>query len=186
MRFVQTPLPGAVVIEPDVFRDDRGFFLETYQARRFAENGIREPFVQHNHSKSAKGTLRGLHAQTRHPQGKLIRVLAGEVFDVVVDIRRGSPTYKKWTGLILSSANFKMFYVPPGFAHGFYTLSDTAEMEYKVTDFYDPSGELRLLWNDPEIGIQWPGQDPILSPKDRDAQPLAALEPVLPLYQPVG
>src|SRR5262249_14933554 len=131
MEFQETPLPGVVVIEPKVFRDNRGLFFETYQARSFGENGITAPFVQDNQSKSTKGTLRGLHAQIKRPQGKLIRVISGEVLDVAVDIRRGSPTYKKWFSVALSAENFKMCYVPPGYAHGFYTLSDTAEMIYK-------------------------------------------------------
>ncbi|MFA5974956.1 MAG: dTDP-4-dehydrorhamnose 3,5-epimerase [Elusimicrobiota bacterium] len=185
MKFIKTPLPGVILIDPHVFSDSRGFFFETYRASLFAENGIPDPFVQHNHSKSSKGTLRGLHAQLKHPQGKLVRVLAGEIYDVAVDVRRGSPTYKKWFALTLSSDNFKMLYIPPGYAHGFYTLSDIAEVEYKVTDFYDPDSELRLLWNDPQINIQWPGQQPVLSAKDAAAQSLAALEPFLPVYTTV-
>jgi dTDP-4-dehydrorhamnose 3,5-epimerase len=182
MKFIPTSLPGVVIIEPQIFKDNRGFFLESYQARRFTENGIPETFVQHNHSKSSKDTLRGLHAQSRHPQGKLIRVLSGEIFDVVVDIRRGSPTYKKWLGLPLTAETFKMIYVPAGYAHGFYTLSETAEVEYKTTDYYDPSGELRILWNDPDLAIAWPGKHPVLSEKDRTASSLKQMEPQFPVY----
>jgi dTDP-4-dehydrorhamnose 3,5-epimerase len=182
MKFQQTELPGVVVIEPDVYRDDRGFFLETYHARKYAEAGIPARFVQDNHSRSARGTVRGLHAQRRRPQGKLVRVLQGEIFDVVVDIRRGSPTFGRWIGVDLSAENFRQCYVPPNFAHGFCVLSDWAEFEYKCTDFYDPAEEIRLLWSDPDIGITWPVRTPLLSDKDRAAQPLATLMDVLPVY----
>lgn len=182
MQFVRTELSGVIVIEPDVYRDDRGFFLETYHARKYAEGGVAATFVQDNHSRSVRGTVRGLHAQRSLPQGKLVRVVQGEIFDVVVDVRRGSPTFARWIGVTLSAANFRQCYVPPNFAHGFCVLSDTAELEYKCTDFYDPSDEIRLLWNDPDIGIAWPVRAPLLSDKDRAAQPLAALMDILPNY----
>ena len=166
MKFIPTSLKEVILIEPDLHRDARGFFLESYRRDRYAAQGIAALFVQDNHSASQRGTLRGLHAQLRKPQGKLIRVVRGEIFDVAVDIRRGSPTYRQWVGMLLSAENFKQCYIPPGFAHGFYTLSETAEMEYKCTDYYDPGGELHLLWNDPDLGIDWGLKDPILSPKD--------------------
>lgn len=172
MRFVPAPLEGVVVIEPEVHRDPRGFFLESYHARKFREGGIEAVFVQDNHSRSIRGTLRGLHAQRKHPQGKLVRAIQGEVFDVAVDIRPGSATLGKWTSVVLSSENFRLVYIPPGFAHGFCVLSDEAQVEYKCTDFYVPGDEITIAWNDPEIGIAWPVHDPILSPKDRDAPPL--------------
>lgn len=183
MKFINTKLPGVIVIEPDVHRDPRGFFLETYHRKKYAEGGIPGPFVQDNHSKSTRGILRGLHAQVARPQGKLIRVLQGEVFDVAVDIRKGSPTFAQWVGQTLSSDNFKQIYVPPGFAHGFAVISDSAEVEYKCTELYDPSDELRLIWNDPQINIQWPIKDPILSEKDLAGQTLQALANHLPLYR---
>jgi len=185
MKVLQTELPGVLVIEPDVYRDDRGFFLESYHAEKYAEAGIAGPFVQDNHSRSARGTVRGLHAQRRRPQGKLVRVLQGEIFDVVVDIRRGSPTFGRWVGIKLTAENFLQCYIPPNFAHGFCALSDWVEFEYKCTDFYDPTDEIRLLWNDPDIGIAWPVSAPVLSAKDRAAQPLAALTHMLPTYGPV-
>ena len=169
MRFLPTDLEGVIVVEPEVHCDDRGFFLETYHALKFREGGIRATFVQDNHSRSARGTIRGLHAQRLHPQGKLVRVVEGEVFDVAVDIRPGSITLGRWVGITLSAENFRLFYVPPGFAHGFCVLSDQAQVEYKCTEVYVPSDEIVILWNDPDIGIQWPIQDPVLSPKDRTA-----------------
>jgi dTDP-4-dehydrorhamnose 3,5-epimerase len=183
MRFVPTELSGVLVIEPDVYRDERGFFLETYHAQKYAAAGIPATFVQDNHSGSARNTVRGLHAQRRRPQGKLIRVLQGEIFDVTVDIRRGSPTFGRWLGVELSAQNFRQCYIPPGFAHAFCVLSDWAEFEYKCTDFYDPSDEIQLLWNDPDIGIRWPVRDPLLSDKDRTARPLAEIMDELPVYQ---
>jgi len=183
MKFLPTELPEVIVIEPDVFRDDRGFFLETYHAQKYADAGIPGPFVQDNQSRSVRGTLRGMHAQDRRPQGKLIRVLQGEIFDVAVDIRRGSPTFRRWMSVILSADNFRQCYVPPGFAHGFVVTSDHAEVEYKCTDLYDPGGELRILWNDPEIGIRWPISQPLVSPKDAGGQRLADVTERLPLYQ---
>ena len=182
MKVWPTDLPGVMVIEPDVYRDDRGFFLESYHARNYAEAGIPGTFVQDNHSRSGRGSVRGLHAQRRRPQGKLVRVLLGEIFDVVVDIRRGSPTFGRWVGVNLSADNFLQCYVPPNFAHGFCAISDWVEIEYKCTDFYDPADEIRLLWDDPDIGIVWPVSTPLLSDKDRAAQPLAALMDLLPAY----
>lgn len=183
MRFLPTELPEVIVVEPDVFRDDRGFFLETYHAQKYADAGILGPFVQDNQSRSVRGTLRGMHAQDRRPQGKLIRVLQGEIFDVAVDIRRGSPTFRRWVSVILSADNFRQCYIPPGFAHGFVVTSNHAEVEYKCTDLYDPAGELRILWNDAEIGIRWPISQPLVSPKDAAGQRLADVTERLPLYE---
>ncbi len=166
MNFINTDLPGVLIIEPEVFRDDRGFFYENYHKEKFLNGGLSVDFVQDNHSRSVKGTLRGLHLQLQRPQGKLIRVVRGEIFDVAVDVRLGSHTYKKWVGVRLSESNFRMLYVPPGFAHGFYVVSDVAEVEYKCTSFYDKADEAGVIWNDPEIAIQWPGSSPLLSPKD--------------------
>jgi dTDP-4-dehydrorhamnose 3,5-epimerase len=181
MKFMGTDLDGVVVIEPDVFKDPRGFFLETYHQRKYRE-GCVGPFVQDNHSRSTRGTIRGLHAQRVHPQGKLIRVLQGAIFDVVVDIRVGSPAFRRWMKIELSSDNFLQCYVPPGFAHGFCVLSEAAEVEYKCTDFYDPSDELRIMWNDPAIGVRWPVAQPLLSAKDSDAHTLDDLMQLLPHY----
>lgn len=183
MRVIETELPGVVVIEPEVHKDERGFFLETFHGERYRRHGLPEVFVQDNHSRSVRGTLRGLHAQLRRPQGKLVRVVAGEVWDVAVDIRVGSPTFRRWVAVVLSAGNFRELYVPPGFAHGFCVLSEVAEVEYKCTDYYDPEGELRLAWNDPELAIPWPVRDPILSAKDRAARTLRELHSVLPRYQ---
>ncbi|WP_240207223.1 dTDP-4-dehydrorhamnose 3,5-epimerase [Vibrio sp. CyArs1] len=167
MKIIETSIPDLKIIEPKVFGDERGFFLETFQATRYQEViGNDLNFVQDNHSRSSKNVLRGLHFQKTKPQGKLVRVVRGEVFDVAVDIRKGSPTYGKWEGVILSEQNKKQFWVPPGFAHGFVVLSGTADFEYKCTDFYDPSDEGSLIWNDPDIGIEWPCDSPILSCKD--------------------
>jgi dTDP-4-dehydrorhamnose 3,5-epimerase len=183
-KITQTPLPGVLLIEPQLYRDSRGFFFESYNQKVYAAAGLIERFVQDNHSRSERGTLRGMHAQFSHPQGKLIRVLAGEIFDVVIDIRKGSPTFKKWYSVNLSSENFLQCYIPPGFAHGFCVLSETTEVEYKVTDYYDPTDELHLIWNDPEIGIEWPIKDPILSPKDRAGVLLKDIAHRLPVYIP--
>jgi dTDP-4-dehydrorhamnose 3,5-epimerase len=186
MKFLATELTGVIVIEPDVYKDDRGFLLETYHKLKYIAGGVEAAFVQDNHSRSMRGTLRGLHAQRRRPQGKLVRVLQGEIFDVAVDIRRGSPTFRHWLGLTLSAENFRQLYVPPDFAHGFCVTSDWAEFEYKCTDFYDPADEIRLLWNDPDLRIEWPVNAPLLSEKDRAAQPLAVLMDRLPAYRPDG
>ena len=183
MKFTETDLPGVILIEPTVHKDERGFLLETYQAERYAEGGIDARFVQDNHSRSLRGTLRGLHMQTARPQGKLCRVIVGEVFDVGVDVRRGSPTFGQHTAVILSAENFRQLWVPPGFAHGFLVLSETAEFEYKCTDFYDPGGELVVAWNDPEIGIAWPLSDPILSERDRVAARLSEVADRLPVWK---
>jgi dTDP-4-dehydrorhamnose 3,5-epimerase len=168
MKVIKTDVAGAVIIEPKVFGDERGFFLETFQAERYKElAGIELDFVQDNHSRSAKNVLRGLHFQKTRPQGKLVRVVRGEVFDVAVDIRKGSPTYGQWAGVYLTEENKRQFWVPPGLAHGFVVLSDVADFEYKCTDYYDPSDEGCLIWNDPTVAIEWPeGIEPILSGKD--------------------
>lgn len=176
MRVTPTALPGVVIIEPVVHRDARGFFFESYHAPRYREAGIDVTFVQDNHSRSTRGTLRGLHWQAgEHPQAKLVRVLNGEIFDVAVDIRPDSPTFGRWVGVHLSSDNFRQLFVPIGFAHGFCVLSETADVEYKVSDIYHPPSERGVMWNDPAIGIDWPIRDPILSPRDREHPPLAAL-----------
>lgn len=182
MKFLSTELPGVLIIEPDVHRDPRGFFLESYHLQKYREGGISLPFVQDNHSYSIRGAIRGLHAQLRRPQGKLLRVLEGEVFDVAVDIRKGSPTFGRWVGINLSSENFRQCYVPPGFAHGFAVLSSSAQLEYKCTDYYDPSDEIGVLWNDPEIGVVWPVENPILSGKDLRAPRLREIADKLPIY----
>lgn len=173
MNFIPTALPNVIIVEPDIFRDERGFFLETFSRAKYARGGIDCEFVQDNQSRSRHGTIRGLHAQRHRPQGKLVRVLIGAIFDVVVDIRRESPTYLKWISVELSSDNFRQIYVPPGYAHGICITSDLAEIEYKCTDYYDPGDELRIAWNDSAIGVSWPVQDPILSDKDRQAPTLA-------------
>ncbi|MCD6239346.1 MAG: dTDP-4-dehydrorhamnose 3,5-epimerase [Thermotogae bacterium] len=166
---INTPIEGLYIIEPRVFPDERGFFMESYNKRKFEEIGLTMDFVQDNHSRSRRGVLRGLHFQLLHPQGKLVRVTRGEVFDVAVDIRKGSLTFGKWYGLILSEENKKMFYIPEGFAHGFLVLSDEADFLYKCTDYYYPDEDDGIIWNDPDIGIDWPldGIEPILSGKDR-------------------
>jgi len=169
MNFIPAlSIPDVMVIEPKVFADERGFFLESYQKERFAETGIQAEFVQDNHSKSCYGTLRGLHYQIQQPQGKLVRVISGEIFDVAVDIRKNSPTFGKWVGEYLSAENKKILWVPIGFAHGFYVTSPEAELIYKATDYYAPQWERTIVWNDPTIDIDWPMKDnaPILSSKD--------------------
>jgi dTDP-4-dehydrorhamnose 3,5-epimerase len=186
MKFFATAIPGVTVIEPQVFRDERGFFLETYQQRKYHEAGINAVFVQDNHSRSQRGSIRGLHAQLRRPQGKLISVIEGEVYDVAVDIRRGSPYFGQWVGAWLSAENFRKIYIPPGFAHGFCVTSEAAQVTYKCTDFYDPEGEISVQWNDPELKINWPLEEiysPILSKKDIAAKPLRQLMDVLPWYE---
>ena len=169
-KFISTPISGLYVIEPTVFGDQRGYFMETYQYEEFCSAGLDMRFVQDNQSRSRRGVLRGLHFQTSRPQGKLVRAVYGEVFDVAVDLRRKSPTFGKWYGVTLSDENKKQFYIPEGFAHGFMVVSQEAEFVYKCTDYYDPSGEGGLMWNDPDIGVVWPsvvGCEPILSDKDR-------------------
>jgi dTDP-4-dehydrorhamnose 3,5-epimerase len=177
MNVIKTNIDGVVIIEPKVFGDERGFFLEIFQAERYKEMAsIDLLFVQDNHSRSGKNVLRGLHFQKTNPQGKLVRVVRGEVFDVAVDIRKGSPTYGQWTGAILSEENKRQFWVPPGLAHGFVVLSDIADFEYKCTDYYDPTDEGCLMWNDPNVGIEWPeGIEPILSSKDQNGLALGEL-----------
>lgn len=177
MRFIPTAIPDVVIIEPKIFSDERGFFLESYQRENFSRAGIPLDFVQDNHSKSRHGTLRGFHYQIKQPQGKLIRVAAGEIFDVAVDIRRHSPTFGKWVGDLLSADNRKMLWVPPGFAHGFYVTGAEAEVLYKATDYYAPQWERTILWNDPTINIDWRlDGSPILSSKDEAAKLLSEAE----------
>ena len=175
MKLVETALPGVLLIEPRVFGDARGFFLESWNARSFAANDLDLDFVQDNHSRSARGVLRGLHYQRANPQGKLVRVTRGAVYDVAVDIRRSSPHFGQWVGVELSEDNHRMLWVPPGFAHGFLVTSDTADFQYKVTQFYDPADERAIRWDDPAIGITWPdvGSEPTLSGKDGAAPCLA-------------
>ena len=176
MKISNSKLEGCVIIEPRIFGDERGFFLETFQAVRYEqEAGIDLPFVQDNYSRSARGVLRGLHFQKTKPQGKLVRVVRGEVYDVAVDIRKGSATFGEWEGVILSEENKKQFWMPPGFAHGFVVLSDTADFEYKCTDYYDPSDEGSILWSDPDLDIPWPIANPVLSTKDESAKRLVDL-----------
>jgi dTDP-4-dehydrorhamnose 3,5-epimerase len=182
VKFSGTALPGVILIEPDVFKDARGYFLESYHEEKYLRGGIPGRFVQDNHSHSVKGTLRGLHAQARKPQGKLVRAVRGEMFDVAVDIRVGSPTFGKWVGAHLSSENSRQLYIPPGFAHGFCVLTDLVDVEYKCTDFYDRDDELALRWDDPEIGIAWPVSAPILSAKDAAAPLLKDIQDRLPRY----
>ena len=179
MKIKQTAIPEVILIEPKVFEDPRGFFMETYQQEKYEAAGIINKFVQDNHSRSIQGTLRGLHYQIKHPQGKLVRAIVGEIFDVAVDLRRVSPTFGKWVGWVLSAENKRQLWIPPGFAHGFYTISDWAEILYKATDFYSPENERSILWNDPEIGIDWPEEvnvKLILSPNDMQGSILASAE----------
>jgi dTDP-4-dehydrorhamnose 3,5-epimerase len=184
MRRIETSLPGVLLIEPDMFSDERGFFYESYHKARFAEIGINTEFVQDNHSKSAKGTLRGLHYQLNHPQAKLCRVVQGEVLDAVVDIRSGSPTFGKAISTVLSDDNKMMIYIPAGFAHGFLVLSDTAEFLYKCDNFYYQADERGVAWNDPDLEIPWGIDKPIISSKDALHPPLSAVPPQwLPRYK---
>jgi dTDP-4-dehydrorhamnose 3,5-epimerase len=179
MKFVRTSLPDVMIVEPRVFDDERGFFMETWEARKFAAAGIIATFVQDNHSASRQWVLRGLHYQIRQTQGKLVRVTQGEVFDVAVDLRRSSPTFGRWVGEYLSESNRRMMWVPPGFAHGFLVMSERVEFMYKCTDYYSPQSERALLWNDPALGIEWPlptGIDPIVSDKDKVASLLSVAE----------
>jgi dTDP-4-dehydrorhamnose 3,5-epimerase len=177
MNVFKTKLQDCVIIEPRVLGDERGFFLETFQAERYAElAGITLPFVQDNYSRSSKDVLRGLHFQKTKPQGKLVRVVKGQVYDVAVDIRHGSSTFGQWEAVILSEENKTQFWVPPGFAHGFVVLSDTADFEYKCTDYYDPADEGSILWSDSDLDIPWPIDDPKLSDKDANANKLVDLK----------
>ena len=173
MNIRPTTLPGVLLIEPAVRGDDRGFFMETYRLDTFQAAGISAPFVQDNHSRSAKGVLRGLHYQEPNAQGKLVRCTRGAIFDVAVDIRRGSPTFSQWFGIELSDANKRILWVPPGFAHGFCAMEDGSDLVYKCTTLYDPTSDRAILWNDPEIGIEWPISEPVLSEKDTKAPRLA-------------
>jgi|TARA_B110000902_G_C14247725_1_gene564928 dTDP-4-dehydrorhamnose 3,5-epimerase len=176
VNVIETKLPGCLIIEPKVFGDERGFFLETFNTDRYAEMaGLSLPFVQDNHSRSSKGVLRGLHFQLTKPQGKLVRVVSGKVYDVAVDLRKDSATFGQWDAVVLSAENKRQFWVPPGFAHGFVVLSEIADFEYKCTDFYDPEDEGIVLWRDPNLGIDWPVSDPLVSQKDASAQLLADL-----------
>jgi dTDP-4-dehydrorhamnose 3,5-epimerase len=184
LKVSQTDLPGVLIVEPRVFQDARGFFLETYRADRYEKAGVLGPFVQDNHSRSLRGTVRGLHLQVSRPQGKLMRAVSGSMLDVAVDVRTGSPTFGRWTSALLSGDNFRQFYVPPGFAHGFAVLSEVVDVEYKCTDYYDPGDELTVRWDDPAIGIVWPLTEPNLSDRDRNAPPLAELLDRLPRYAP--
>jgi dTDP-4-dehydrorhamnose 3,5-epimerase len=187
VKRVETGLPGVCVIEPKVFGDARGFFLETWSQKTFADLGIVTPFVQDNHSLSRRGVLRGLHFQLGRPQAKLVRVVQGEVYDVAVDVRRGSPTFGRAVGVTLTAENKRMLFVPEGFAHGFYVISETAEFTYKCSDFYAPAEERGIIWNDPDLGLAWPlhQPEPLLSPKDqvyRRLRDTAAAD--LPAYAP--
>lgn len=173
MQFIPTDLPEVVIVEPDVHRDARGFFVETWHAEKYAAGGLDARFVQDNHSRSARGTLRGLHAQLVHPQGKLVRCSQGALYDVAVDIRRGSPSFGRWVGVELTADNFRQLWVPEGFAHGFCVTSETAELQYKCTDVYDPTGEITIAWNDPGLAIEWPVEAPLVSDKDAAGRPLA-------------
>lgn len=168
MKLVETPLPGVLLVKPDVFGDERGFFMETWNLRRYQDAGFPDVgFVQDNHSRSCKGVLRGLHFQQRHPQGKLVQVTTGVVFDVAVDIRVGSPTFGQWYGTVLDETNHHQLWMSPGFAHGFCVLSEVADLTYKCTDFYDPEDDCGIVWSDPDIGIEWPLEMPCLSKKDQ-------------------
>ena len=176
MKFKPTEIPDVILIEKDILKDERGFFIETYHAKKYAEAGIVTPFLQDNHSGSIKGVLRGMHYQIRHAQGKLVEAVAGEIYDVAVDLRRNSPTLGKWVGVYLSSQNRSQLWIPPGFAHGFYVLSEWAEIRYKATDLYAPEWERTLLWNDKNVDIKWPFTDnqlPIISTKDAEGKPFS-------------
>ncbi len=178
MKVIETGIAGLLVLEPKVFGDARGFFMESFNARTFREvTGLDVAFVQDNHSRSQRGVLRGLHYQVKQPQGKLVRVVQGRVFDVAVDLRRGSPTFGRWHGVELSGENHRQFWVPPGFAHGFYVMSESADFLYKTTDYYAPEHERSLAWNDPTVGVAWPlDGEPLLSAKDLAGKPLAQCE----------
>jgi dTDP-4-dehydrorhamnose 3,5-epimerase len=182
MKVSPSPLPGVLLIEPKVWPDERGFFCETYQEKRYLEAGISDRFVQDNLSCSSKHTLRGLHAQVRRPQAKLVRCVEGEIWDVAVDMRKGSPHFGKWHGEILSAANARQLYVPVGFLHGFVVLSDSAQVEYKVSDYYQADDQFGVAWNDPDLGIAWPVASPLLSKKDRDAAGLKEQWDQLPQF----
>jgi dTDP-4-dehydrorhamnose 3,5-epimerase len=182
VRVVPTDIPDVLIVEPEVHADGRGFFIETYHAERYREHGIDGPFVQDNQSRSVAGTLRGLHLQLRRQQGKLVRVIEGEVYDVAVDVRRGSPTFGRWVSVTLTAENFRQCYIPPGFAHGFCVVSPIAQIEYKCTDFYDPLSEIGIAWNDPGLAIAWPVREPLLSARDRQYRWLTDLTDELPTW----
>jgi len=182
LNLLPTALPGVLLVEPRVFRDERGFFLEVWNAGKFAAQGLDVAFVQDNHSQSQAGTLRGLHVQLPNSQGKLVRCTEGTIFDVAVDIRRDSPTFARWIGVELSAENFRQLWVPPGFAHGFCVVSPRAQVEYKCTELYEPQGDLSIAWNDPAIGIAWPLDAPLLSAKDQAARRLDELTDRLPRF----
>ncbi|BCO32019.1 dTDP-4-dehydrorhamnose 3,5-epimerase [Thiohalobacter sp. COW1] len=182
MKITPTAIPEVLLIEPDVYGDARGFFMESWHATKYAEQGLDATFVQDNHSRSRRGVLRGLHYQLEVPQGKLVRVTAGSVFDVAVDIRKGSPTFGQWVGYELTGENFRQLYVPPGFAHGFCVLSESADFLYKCTDFYAPETEHGIRWDDPDIGIDWPGGDFQISDKDANNKLLRDMGAELPIY----
>ncbi|HMD37218.1 MAG TPA: dTDP-4-dehydrorhamnose 3,5-epimerase [Vicinamibacterales bacterium] len=182
MQVLPTRLPGVVVIEPDVHRDGRGFLVESFHAEHYRLHGIDGPFVQDNHSRSGGGTLRGLHLQRARPQAKLVRVVAGVIFDVAVDVRRGSPTFGRWVGVTLSAENFRQCYVPAGFAHGFCVVGDVAEVIYKCTDVYDAANQVGIAWNDPSLAIEWPIREPLLSKRDAANPILADVMDRLPEY----
>jgi dTDP-4-dehydrorhamnose 3,5-epimerase len=183
LKITATRIPEVLLVEPQVFGDSRGYFFESWHAQKYADQGLSAQFVQDNQSRSHRGVLRGLHYQLEQPQGKLVSVLAGSVFDVAVDIRLGSPTFGQWVGEELSAENHRQLYIPPGFAHGFCVLSDTADFYYKCTDYYAPQYEHGLLWNDADIGIAWPGDDFKVSEKDSNNRTLAALHDHLPVYR---
>jgi dTDP-4-dehydrorhamnose 3,5-epimerase len=183
MNVIPTDHPEVLIIEPDVFPDARGFFMESFHAAKYRAQGLPESFVQDNHSRSSRGVLRGLHYQLEHPQGKLVRVVTGEVFDVAVDIRSGSPFFGQWVGALLSEENQRQIYIPPGFAHGFCTLSEQADFLYKCTDYYAPGDEYGIAWDDPAIGIEWPAMEYALSDKDRCNPRLNEAEDHLPHYR---
>jgi dTDP-4-dehydrorhamnose 3,5-epimerase len=182
VRIVPTAIPSVLIVEPHVHRDERGFFLETYQAARYDAAGVCGPFLQDNESYSRRNTVRGMHLQVQRPQGKLIRVVAGEILDIAADVRRGSPTFGRWVAVRLSAENFRQCYVPPGFAHGFCVLSADAHVEYKCTQLYDSTDEIGIAWNDPTLAIEWPVSAPILSPRDRALAPLSEMLARLPAY----
>ncbi len=181
MKIIETDLPGVLILEPKVFGDPRGFFMETYHQDRYRQAGLHQCFVQDNHSHSRKGVLRGLHYQLIQPQGKLVSVVRGSVFDVAVDIRLGSPSFGHWVGVVLDDYEHRQFYIPPGYAHGFCVLSDEADFVYKCTDYYHPQSERGIAWNDNEIGVRWPDLEVTLSDKDK-RNPILAEQADLPSY----
>ena len=184
IKYTETDLPGVLLIEPRVFKDSRGFFMETFHQKKYAEAGIDHAFIQDNYSHSTRGTLRGLHYQLEHPQAKLVYVIKGEIYDVAVDIRRGSPGFGKWTGQYLSCKNKRQIFIPEGFAHGFCVISETADVLYKATDLYKPDDEYGVLWSDPTIRIDWPIKVPIVSDKDKQFPGLQDVpEQHLPIYK---